>query len=51
MGNIRKERRKQTTFFKTLMIIAFGVALLATTLVIMVRGNTPKETNTANYTM
>ena len=51
MGNIRKERRKQTTFFKTLMIIAFGVALLATTLVIMVRGNTPKEANTASYTM
>ena len=48
MGNIRKERRKQTTFFKTLMIISFGVALLATTLVIMVRGNAPKETNTAS---
>lgn len=51
MGNIRKERRKQTTFFKTLMIIAFGVALLATTLVIMVKGDTPKATNTSSYTI
>jgi type IV secretory pathway component VirB8 len=41
MGNIRKERRKQSTFLKVLIIISFGAALLATTLVMMIKeGNT-----------
>ena len=46
MGNIRKERKKQATFLKVLMIIAFGVALLATTLVLMIKeGNNTTESS------
>ena len=37
MGNIRREKRKQATMFKVLIIISLGAALLATTLVTMIK--------------
>lgn len=49
MGNIRRERRKQATFLKTLIIISIGVALLTTALIIMIReGNSPQNQSSYN---
>ena len=35
MNNVRRERKKQSTHFKTLMILAIGLALLVTVIVTM----------------
>jgi type IV secretory pathway component VirB8 len=51
MKSNRKELRKQKTFFKTLIIIAIGAALIATTLVMMIKGEGKKTTTEYSYTL
>ena len=52
MGNIRKERRRQGTLLKTLIILSIGIAFITTTIVIMIRdGNSSSNTNTTSYNM
>ena len=35
MGNIRRDRKRESTLFKTLIILALGVALIVTVIVFM----------------